>query len=154
MDIVNLKERQDISSDVKLSQIYSQFGKLLRELEKKKLSQKIIESINQDVQEINASSLTGNELRSFVKLKQTKLIKQLEKEHKIVPKSYYRNIWLPVGMSAFGVPLGVAFGVSLGNMGLLAIGLPIGMLIGIAVGASMDKKAADEGRQLDIEIKY
>jgi hypothetical protein len=38
-------------------------------------------------------------------------------------------------------------------MGLLAIGLPIGMGIGIAVGTSMDKKAMNEGRQLDIEIK-
>ena len=57
-------------------------------------------------------------------------------------------------MSAFGIPIGVAFGSSVGNMGLLAIGMPIGMGIGIAVGAHMDKKAADQGRQLDLEIKY
>lgn len=57
-------------------------------------------------------------------------------------------------MAAFGVPLGVALGLILDNMGLIGIGLPIGMLIGLAVGAHMDKKALDEGRQIDFEIKY
>ena len=154
MNIIELRDRQDISSDKKLSSIYSQFGELLREIEKKELSQHIIEFINQDVQVINSSSLTGNELRKLVKHRQTKILIQLEKEHKIVPKNYYRNVWLPLGMSAFGLPIGVAIGASSGNMGLLAIGLPIGMAVGTAVGSSMDKKAAYKGRQLNIEIKY
>ena len=59
-----------------------------------------------------------------------------------------------VGMSAFGLPIGVAIGLSIGNIGLLGIGLPIGMGIGIIVGRLMDKKALAEGRQLDVEIKY
>ncbi len=57
-------------------------------------------------------------------------------------------------MSVFGVPLGVVFGASFGNMGFIGIGLPIGMVIGMALGVSMDKKAFEEGRQLDLEIKY
>lgn len=57
-------------------------------------------------------------------------------------------------MSAFGLPVGVAIGLSIGNIGLLAIGLPIGMVIGIAVGTVMDKKAFDTGKQLEIEIKF
>jgi hypothetical protein len=57
-------------------------------------------------------------------------------------------------MSAIGLPLGVAFGVSVGNLGLLGLGLPIGMAIGIAIGTAMDKKALQEGRQLNVEIKH
>ena len=57
-------------------------------------------------------------------------------------------------MSAFGIPLGVAFGASLDNMAFLGIGIPIGMAIGMAVGAGMDKKAFEEGRQLNLEIPY
>ena len=49
--------------------------------------------------------------------------------------------------------LGVAFGLSLGNIGLLAIGLPIGMAIGTLVGSKLDKKALESGKQLDIELK-
>ena len=154
MNIIELRNRQDISVDKKLSNIYFQFGELLREIEKKELTLNIIESIKQDVQEINSSSFKGNELRKLVKQKQTKILKHLEKGLKIVPKNHYRNIWLPVGMTAFGIPIGVAFGIVTNNMALLAIGFPFGMFFGTAIGSSLDKKAAYEGRQLDIEIKY
>ena len=53
----------------------------------------------------------------------------------------------------FGIPIGAAFGLSLNNMAFLGIGLPIGMSIGLAMGARMDNKAKEEGRQLDIELK-
>jgi hypothetical protein len=154
MNIIELKDRQNISSDIKLTRIYSQFGELLRELKKKELSQNIIKSINEGVEKLNSSSLTGNELRKLVKQEQTKALKQVEKELKIIPKSYYQNLWMTVGMSVFGVPIGVVFGLSMGNIGLMAVGLPIGMGIGIAVGLVMDKKALEEGRQLNLEIKY
>jgi len=36
---------------------------------------------------------------------------------------------------------------------MLGIGLPIGMAIGVKVGSNMDKKAFNEGRQLDFEVK-
>jgi hypothetical protein len=154
MNIIELKDRQNLSDDSKLSRIYIQFGELLNQLRKKNLPPSIIERVNQDIEELNTKSFTANDFRKLIKQKQTKIIKQLEKELKIVPKNYYRNIWLAVGMSVFGLPIGVAFGVSIGNMGLLAIGLPIGMAIGILVGSRMDKKAFEENRQLDIEIKY
>ena len=70
-----------------------------------------------------------------------------------MPKKHYRNTWLAVGMAAFGIPLGLAFGATLGNMAFLGIGLPIGMVFGMSVGTNMDKKAFEEGRQLDLEIK-
>ena len=80
-------------------------------------------------------------------------MKQLEKELKWVTKNHYRTMWMMLGMTTFGLPLGVAFGAALGNMAFLGIGLPIGMAIGIGVGISMDQKAANEGRQLELEIK-
>ena len=58
-----------------------------------------------------------------------------------------------LGMSSFGLPMGVAFGLALGNIGLMGLGLPIGMGIGLAVGTNMDKKALAEGRQLAFEAK-
>lgn len=74
-------------------------------------------------------------------------------ELKLVPKNYYRHLWIGVGMAAFGIPIGVTFGSVLGNMGLLGAGLPLGIAMGAGVGARMDKKAAEEGRQLDLELK-
>lgn len=153
MNIKELKIREDFSNDDKLNRIYSQFGELLNELKKKELSQDVYKLINESVDILNSSTFKGTQLAKLLKQKQTAILKQVEKEHKIVPKNYYRTLWMVLGMSAFGLPIGVAFGLSIGNIGLLAIGLPIGMGIGIAVGMSMDKKAMNEGRQLNIEIK-
>ena len=153
MNIKELKNREDFSNDDKLNRIYSQFGELLNELKKKELSQDVYKLINESVDILNLSTFNGAQLTKLLKKKQTAILKQVEKEHKIVPKNYYRTLWMVLGMSAFGLPIGVAFGLSIGNIGLLAIGLPIGMGIGIAVGMSMDKKAMNEGRQLNIEIK-
>lgn len=147
MNIIDLIERQNISDDIKLSRIYDQLGELLKELRKKELPSKIIESVNQDIEGLNASTLTGNELRKLVKQKQTKILKLIEKELKITPRNFYRSFWFGIGM-IFGPSMGIGFGISIG------IGIPIGMVIGIAVGMAMDKKAFQEGRQLDVEIKY
>jgi hypothetical protein len=154
MSIIELKEeRQNIRSNIKLSRIYDQLGELLKELKNKKLPDKIIEAINQDIKELNSTTVTGNELRRLVKQKQSKIIKLVEKELKITPKNYYRSLWLVLGMS-LGSGIGVVFGISVGNMAFLGIGIPIGMGIGIAIGTAMDKKAFEEGRQLNIEVKY
>ena len=89
-----------------------------------------------------------------IKKSQARIIKLIEKEHKLVTKNHYRNTWLAVGMSAFGIPLGAAFGASLGNMAFIGIGIPVGMAIGIAIGTGMDKKAFEEGKQIDLELKH
>lgn len=154
MNYIELKERQNIPDNSPLSKLYNQFGDLLKELKKKELPQHIVTALNQTVEELNNATVTDNELKKLVKKQQTAILRLLEKELKIVPKNYYRNIWLVLGMSAFGLPLGVMFGSIKGNMGLLGIGLPIGMVIGMAAGSAMDKKALREGRQLDMEIKY
>lgn len=88
-----------------------------------------------------------------IKKKENNILRYLEKKHKVVPIHYYRKLWLVLGMTSFGLPIGVAIGMSVGNIGLLGVGLPIGMAIGFAVGARLDKKALEEGRQLPLEIK-
>ena len=153
MTIKELNIRQDFSTDNKLNRIYSQFSELLNELRKKELNENIERSINESIDNLNSSTLSGTQLTKLVKQKQTAILKQVEKEQKIVPKNYYRTIWMLFGMSGIGLPIGVAFGLSIGNIGLLGLGLPIGMAIGLAIGMSFDKKALNEGRQLNIEIK-
>ena len=152
MNIIELRQR--IPENPKLNTSYIQFEKLLQELRKKQLPPPIIALVNQDVESITSIPDTGDELKKALKHAQTKIIKLIEKELKIVPMNYYRNIWLVLGMSAFGLPIGAAIGLSIGNIGLLAVGLPIGMLIGMIIGSTMDKKALQEGRQLAMEIKY
>ena len=154
MNIIELKERADISENTTLSKICIQYRKLLNELRKKELPRTIIEFINQDIEDLNSTSLTSNQFGKLVIQKQTKLLNLLQKELKIVPKNHYLNLWLILGMSAFGAPLGVALGLGMDNFLFLAIGLPIGLAIGIGIGLRKDKKTSDEGRQLEVEMKY
>jgi hypothetical protein len=148
-----LKPRPEIDRDSKSKETFLQFERLLSELRKRELPDEIVSVINSDLDEINSIADSEKTFRKKVREKQSLIIRTLEKKQKIVPRNYYRNIWLAIGMAVFGIPLGVVFGISLDNMAFIGIGLPIGLAIGIGIGAEMDKKAFREGRQLDIEIK-
>lgn len=151
MELIGLNKRENIDQNKKLSSAYTEFGELLSELSKKDLPSKIVDTLNSEIEEINSSTSSEKKLRKLIRATQSKSIQLLEKELKLVVKNHYRNVWLAVGMSAFGVPLGVVFGM---NMDLIGLGLPIGMVIGMVIGTRMDKKAFEEGRQLDLEIRF
>ena len=143
--------RPGIEQNKKLGNAFERLENILTELEKRELPRETVIYINNEIEQINSISESEEELTKPLNRTRTEILKLLEKELKLVPKNHYRNLWMALGMAAFGVPLGVAFGTSFGDMSFLAIGLPIGMVIGLAVGSGMDKKALEEGRQLDIE---
>ena len=153
MILKELKQREDVQEDQKLKTAFIQFENLIRELRTKKLPETIVSFINTQIDALNSISDSRKILKKQLCNKQAEIIKRIEKELKLVPKNHYRTTWMVLGMATFGIPLGVVFGVVLDNMGLLGIGIPIGMVIGMAMGSKMDKKAQEEGRQLDIELK-
>ncbi|MEQ6123886.1 hypothetical protein AAON49_06780 [Pseudotenacibaculum sp. MALMAid0570] len=151
MTIQKLNSRTRFNNE-RLGRCYQRFDSLIDELKNQDLSDNVISTINEHIALINRS-IEEKALKKQLRISQHKIIKMLEKEHKIVPKNYYRNLWMILGMTAFGLPMGAAFGASIGNMAFLSIGMPIGMVIGLAVGASKDKEAALQGRQLKFEAK-
>jgi hypothetical protein len=129
---------------------YTQFTELIEELKKRTLPDEMMELINQEIERIN--SVSGKDFaRQLVKSK-AYVVKELENQLKIVPQNYYRNLWMASGMAAFGLPIGVVIGLALGSIAYLGVGLPVGLAIGAGVGTQMDKKAKEEGRQLDVVI--
>lgn len=153
MQLKELDKKSNLELNVKLNRRYLQLEQLINELKRNELPQEIISSINNDIEQINAISDSEKGLKKQLKTAQTGILKLIEKELKLVTKNHYRNTWLAVGIS-IGVGIGAAIGSGTGNMSLLGIGIPIGMAIAIAIGTSMDKKASDSGKQLNIEIKY
>jgi len=155
MEIYELKEKDGVAEDVKVNRIYLQFKELLKELRKKELPQKIVESINHAIEELNSTERADNKLLKLLKRNQAKILELLDKELKIVEKGHYKGLWLVLGMSAFGIPIGIVLGLTiLGDVSYFPVGFPFGIIIGIAIGHKMDKKALKEGRQLAVEIKY
>lgn len=94
--------------------------------------------------------LGGQTKASQIRVLYTDLTRKIVKTHGFVSPQYYQNQWMALGMTIFGLPFGVLFGMSLGNMAFLGIGLPIGLPIGIAIGQQKDKKAAADGKVLNI----
>lgn len=121
MEIKILKHRDDFADHSNLDQAQMQFTELIQELNHKNIPDKTVKIINLHISELNSSTQKGKDFRKLLTKKQNKIVKFLEKEHKIVPKNYYRNIWMALGLAAFGIPIGVAFGLNLGNGGLSAL---------------------------------
>ncbi|QSE96915.1 DUF2207 domain-containing protein [Fulvivirga lutea] len=153
MEIKELKKRPELDHDKKFVRSYTQFNQFLTALKSKEIPDEILAKINSGIEEVNTAETESKSLRKLIRKTQSNLMKTVVKELKMVPKNHYRNTWLAFGMTVFGIPLGVVFGTSMDNMGLMGIGLPIGMVIGMVLGASMDKKAFEEGRQLDVDIE-
>lgn len=151
MKLQELNERPVIEVIPKLNQKYIQFSSLLQELNEKEISVEIIDAINIHIERVN--EVPDNELKKQLRKSQWAILKLIEKELKLVAVHHYRNMWMALGMSMFGVPFGVVIGLSLGSMAFLGIGIPIGMVIGMAMGSQMDAKAKKEGRQLNIVLK-
>lgn len=152
MEIKKLTEREHIENDKKLSDLYPLFNKLCEELNKRELHIDLVDTINQKIDVINFFSGSNSDLLKQCRKTQSEILLLIEKDLKLVTKNHYFKLWLAIGMTVFGIPLGVVFGTSLGNMAFLGFGLPIGLALGILVGRAMDKKAFEEGRQLDLEV--
>ncbi|HKK73911.1 MAG TPA: hypothetical protein VJ953_02465 [Saprospiraceae bacterium] len=152
-EIKELQTRPRLTENEKLQSSFQRLSQLLEELRKKELPDALIQQINGYIDTANQEKGEPKDLRKTIKKQYSAIVKLIEKEMNLVPKNYYRNMWVGLGMTVFGMPIGLALGSAVGNIGFLAIGLPIGMVIGIAIGTEKDKKAANEGRQLDLEYE-
>lgn len=122
---------------------------LLEAVEKRKIPEPQVSKINKIVADLNDLSTTDPKFLKSITTGQAAILKLLETELKVIPPGHYQTLYMAIGMTAFGVPMGVVFGSIMGNMGFLGLGIPIGMAIGLAVGSAMDTKAKNEGRQLN-----
>jgi hypothetical protein len=152
MNIDKLEIRKITEGQNGLTKAYKCLERTIDSLNKIELPSDISSMINHEIKMVNAFSGTDKEVIKAMKTANSKILKEVMEKLKLVTKNHYRNIWMAVGMSAFGIPMGVAFSAALNNYGFIGIGLPIGMAIGIAIGTGKDKEAADSGLQLDIEV--
>jgi hypothetical protein len=152
MKFNRLERSPDSFESKKQQDSWQKLQDLLGELEGVDLQAAHEAIIEDGIKELNALDKNDRKLLMLSQKFKNKIFTSLEKDLKIVPKGFYRTRWMIIGMSAFGIPFGVTFGISMDNMGLIGLGLPIGMGIGLAIGAGMDQKAQKEGRQLVAEL--
>ncbi len=151
--LIELKKRPKVEENKKLLRKFSFLEKLISELNKREMSQKIVDTINPNIEEINAFTGSDKELTKLLRKNTSFILKLIEKELDLVLKNHYRTKWMALGLSVFGVPMGVIFGAILKNMAFIGIGIPIGMAMGMAIGAGKDKEAFENGNQLDLNCE-
>src|SRR5690606_30235183 len=153
MPLTPLTSRPSFEGNPKHARAANNLSTLITAIEQKKIPQAQQQKINEILAGVNNFRGPDPELLKQLNSAQAAIIKLLDQELKLVPQNHYQLQWLVLGMAAFGIPMGIAFGFALGNLAFLGIGLPIGMGIGVAVGTSKDKQAKEEGRQLDWAAK-
>lgn len=146
-------KRQIPSPEKKLEKRYVFFENLVRALNKHEIPDDIVAYIHTEVNQLNATSDNTKGKAANMKAAANRIIKRIHKELNLVPRNYNRNLWMGIGMAAFGVPLGVAFGTSMQNMSFIGIGIPLGLIFGVSIGTNLDKKAKENGTQLDMDYE-
>ncbi|WP_299156367.1 hypothetical protein [uncultured Tenacibaculum sp.] len=150
MAFIPLKKKDFFISDKSVLKAFNKLEKSLSVLENLSLSDATISEIDKDIGEINSFEGKLKKYRNKLVVKNHNILELVRKNHGYVHEKYYQNQWLAIGMSTFGISFGVVFGMLLDNIALLGIGLPFGMLLGIAIGKEKDKKAKQEGKQINI----
>lgn len=149
--INQLKNRNDLDQTKGLEKLYTKYQSLIEELNDRAIPEDLMEQVTEEVAILDEMPDSGKEFKKAAKKSLARVLKLLREEIDLVAKNYHRNTWMALGMTIFGLPIGMGIATAIGNFGMLGAFLPIGMGIGIAVGSGMDKKALTEGRQLDIE---
>lgn len=149
MKLIPIHLQEFPAEEEKLNKWVLRYKQLLHQLSLREIPDHVVVKINGKTEELNALGVSPKELSKAVQKKQEEIIRLIGKEMKLVPKHHYRNMWMAIGIAAFGIPIGTAFGSSVDNLGILGVGLPIGL----AIGAGIDQKAFEEGRQIDLEVE-
>jgi hypothetical protein len=129
---------------------YENFDRLIAEVNKHEIPDDLSRRINKSIENLNALEGSPRELIKAIRRTHHRILKMLSDEMQLVCKNHYRNLWTGYGI-AWGIPIGVVFGIAVTNMAFIGIGIPIGLAIGIAIGTEKDNKAKVEGRQLDVQ---
>ena len=145
IDELNVRASQ--TEDKKLKKWLSCSSRLLSELQERGLPASDFNECFKILRKQLDGDTRYTQIRSFYTL----LTETARKKFNLTTPNYYQTLWMSIGMSVFGIPFGIAFSSALDNYAFFAIGLPFGLSIGLALGAARDKKAKDEGTQLNVQ---
>ena len=139
-----------LSQNEKLQKSFDKTQSLIEDLNQRELPEDTKAAVQAEIDRLNADTSEPKAYTKSLSKAYNNIVKRVQKDAGLSPKGYHKTLWMTLGMTIFGLPLGMMFGFMQENMGLLAIGLPLGMGIGLAIGAGLDEKAAKEGKQLSI----
>lgn len=139
--IEEIESRAKSTTDEKAKKVLKCLIPIFEDMNRRQISTEEVDDLLKRLKSLLMSDLNSKQL---FKLK-TALLQHLKQEHGLVTQNYYRNLWMVLGMSVFGMPIGLIFSLAIDNMAFIGTGLAIGMPIGMAIGGAKDKKALENG---------
>lgn len=153
LTIMPLQPRYSLEYRAGLYRRFRQLQRLLEELRGRPLSDPTIMLINQEIELLNTMPESGLAWSRQLKRTRRNILRIISRRMQLVPRYYYRNTWLGLGMAAFGLPLGLLLASSFDSMHFMALGLSLGTIVGYGLGVHLDQQAWEHGRQLDFELR-
>ena len=147
--IDELNERANGTNDTKLKKWLNCSSQLVSEFQERGLPVSAFDECFKVLRKQLDGETRYAQIRSFYSM----LTDTARNQFQLTTPNYYQSYWMSIGMAAFGVPFGLMFSMALDNFAFFAIGLPFGLSIGLAIGAGKDKKAKDEGTQLNVQTR-
>ena len=145
--IEELEKRQKEPQSKTVDRALSDLIKLLKALDLRGISPREIDEHLKELKRI----LNGPLKARYISGVYHAIKRQIHKDHKLVTPGYYRNLWMVLGMTVFGMFIGNILFAITGNAVYISMGLPMGLPLGIALGMYLDKKAMEEGKVLVFE---
>lgn len=152
--MMTLISRSFTSGESKKSRRYQQLGSLLTAVREKLLPDDTMQLVDQEIAHLNSIDDDQPHFIRDLNFVQQRILRLVGDRHKIFPKHHFRNQWMILGMTSFGIPVGIMIGLVMKNMAQIGAGIPIGMVVGMSIGMKMDDKVLTEGRQLDFVVKH
>ena len=145
--IEELEKRQKESQPADIQKALDSIIKLFNALENRGIAPSDVDEQLKSLKRVLNAEIRAKSITAIY----NDITRRIQKLHQLVTPGFYKNQWMVLGMTAFGLPIGLMISILTDNMALLATGLPIGMVLGMALGIQKDKKAMEEGLVLILE---
>ncbi|WP_442264973.1 hypothetical protein ACSIGC_11530 [Tenacibaculum sp. ZS6-P6] len=154
MEIIELKKNNYLTQKETTKKAFSNLEKTLVALRRLNLSEDSVIKINDKIQEINSfNEDSERKFRRKILIQKSNIINLMVKTEGLIPEKHYQNQWFVLGMTTFGIPIGLVFSMAIGSTAFLGLGFPLGMLIGSMIGKQKDEKAKKEGKQISLSFE-
>ena len=143
---ITLPENAIFETGEKPAEAYKKLHNLTRSLNARELPVEVIFDVNKELEQLKNATGTQKQLLVLLHKTEQDILELVRKKLGLVPENYYTYLWIPVGMAAFGLPLGTVISSLTGNPAFIGIGLPIGIGLGALLGSHLDQKAKKENK--------
>lgn len=145
-----LSKRDILQQDPKLEKCFTKLQELIEVINERGIPVEVELEIDGHLQALDEFDGSAKDWKKKLSASYRKTLHLLEKRLKLVRKNHYRDLWMPLGLAIFGLPIGMGIAIAIGNIGLLGAFMPAGMAVGMALGIGLDRQAEEQGRQLAV----